>query len=109
MAASSKSSAVSRFPIPSSIQDLERAPYDLVPYPDDFNDDDEAARTESFAALVHTLEQGNRTLASSDVMLFQPDNDDLWMDEERIQALYTLVRYVENNPNSPLQRFDRNR
>jgi hypothetical protein len=109
MAASSKSSAVSRFPIPSSIQDLERAPYDLLPYPDDFNDDDEGARAESFAALVHTLEQGNRTLASSDVRLFQPDDDDLWMGEERIQALYTLVRYVHKKPNAPLQRIDRNR
>jgi len=94
-----KSSQSSRFPIPTSIQDLERAPYDLLPYPEDFDDDDEEARAASFASLVHLLEQGNRTLKNADLSLFQPpaegdeDNDiDKWMDQERVQALYTLVR-----------------
>lgn len=81
----------SRFPIPSSIQDLERAPYDLLPYPEDFADDNEAARADSFTELVHKLEQGNRVLQSSDHHLFAEDEEP-WMDEERMQALYTLVR-----------------
>ena len=71
------------FPVPSSIQDLERAPYDLLPYPEDFDDDNEAARADSFASLVTILQQGNRAAF-----------DDDWLDDERVQALYTLVRYV---------------
>lgn len=81
----------SRFPIPSSIQDLERAPYDLLPYPEDFADDNEATRADSFAELVHKLAQGNRVLHTSGHSLFS-DEEELWMDEERLQALYTLVR-----------------
>lgn len=99
--------AVSSFPIPSSLQDLEREPYNLLPYPDDFDDTDEAARADSFQALVYMLEEGNRTLSSSfssssaggglDPSLFNDDpensdNEGLWMKEERVQALYTLVR-----------------
>lgn len=80
-----------RFPIPSSIQDLERAPYDLLPYPEDFVDDDEAARADSFTDLVHKLQLGNRVLQGSDHRLFS-DGEEYWMDEERMQALYTLVR-----------------
>jgi hypothetical protein len=81
----------SRFPIPSSIQDLERAPYDLLPYPEDFADDNEAARADSFTELVNKLEQGNHVLKNSDHRLFSED-EDVWLDEERMQALYTLVR-----------------
>lgn len=85
----------SSFPIPSSLQDLERAPYNLLPYPHDFEDDDEAARADSFDALVVVVEQGNRTLVSGSIVLFEDEEDeDPWMDEERIQTLYTLVRYV---------------
>ena len=91
------------FPIPSSLHDLERAPYNLLPYPNDFNDDDEAARADSFTLLVNILEQGNRHLSSTGITLFNDsgsgnaggddgDDVDLWMDEERVQALYTLVR-----------------
>jgi len=93
---------VSTFPIPASLHDLERAPYDLLPYPLDFDDEDEAARADSFSALVHGLEQGNRTLSSGGLSLFDSveDSDDdqneeeRWMDEDRVQAMYTLVRYV---------------
>jgi len=84
------------FAIPSSIQDLERVPYNLLPYPDDFCDDDEAARALSFERLVQELEQGNQVLVNSDITLFE-QSDDVWMNEERIQSLYTLVRYVLNN------------
>jgi condensin complex subunit 1 len=99
--------AVSRFPIPSSLQDLEREPYNLLPYPDDFDDTDEAARADSFQALVCMLERGNHTLSNSnsgtgggvDPSLFNDDPDSeslenggLWNNEERVQALYTLVR-----------------
>lgn len=92
------------FPIPSSLQDLEREPYNLLPYPVGFADDDEAARADSFDGLVTLLERGNRTLASGGMTLFEDeegtaDNDDAdgaafdpWMDEERVQAMYTLVR-----------------
>ncbi|CAB9508762.1 Condensin complex subunit 1 [Seminavis robusta] len=86
------------FQVPASLHDLERAPYNLLPYPLDFDDDDEAARADSFLDLVHQLEQGNRTLSSGGVSLFTAaiaadDGDsDEWMDEDRVQALYTLVR-----------------
>lgn len=86
---------VSTFPIPASLHDLERAPYNLLPYPYDFNDDDEAARADSFSGLVHLLEQGNRTLSSGGIALFESQEEDdaePWMDEDRVQALYTLVR-----------------
>ncbi len=97
----------SSFPIPSSLQDLERAPYNLLPYPHDFEDDDEAARADSFDALVALVEQGNRTLVNGSLVLFNrtlvngslvlfqdEEGDDPWNDQERIQALYTLVRFV---------------
>ena len=67
------------FTIPSTIQDLERAPYDLLPYPEDFDDDNEAARSDSFASLVQLLQQGNRDISEE-------------LTEDRLQALYTLVR-----------------
>jgi len=89
----------STFPIPSSLHDLERAPYNLLPYPNDFDDDDEAARADSFDALVAKLEDGNEQLGRCGLDLFwggesveHDDEEDVWMDEERIQALYTLVR-----------------
>ena len=91
-------STASAFPIPASLHDLERAPYNLLPYPSDFDDDDEAARADSFSALVSDLEQGNRTLSSGGISLFEGLNnedgeeEDVWMDEDRVQALYTLVR-----------------
>ena len=88
------------FPIPSSLQELESSPYNLLPYPSDFVDDDEAARAESFNKLIRLLEGGNRTLLSSGLGLFdveygeeeEDDDYDVWNDNERIQALYTLVR-----------------
>ena len=57
--------AVTLFPIPASLQDLEREPYNLLPYPNDFEDDDEAARADSFAALVGLIERGNRSLETA--------------------------------------------
>ena len=83
------------FPIPASLQDLEREPYNLLPYPHDFEDDDEAARADSFNRLVDLLEGANRTLMIGGLSLFQTFDEEqgIWMDEEHIQALYTLVRY----------------
>ena len=95
------------FPIPSTLQDLEREPYYLLPYPEDFNDYDEAARADSFAALLRLIEQGNRAL----VVAYHPraaaavshvddeegddgEEEEEWMEKSRLQALYTLVRYV---------------
>mmetsp|Transcript_22565 Transcript_22565/g.27674 ORF Transcript_22565/g.27674 Transcript_22565/m.27674 type:complete len:1342 (+) Transcript_22565:71-4096(+) len=84
------------FPIPSSLQDLERSPYNLHPYPVGFADDDEATRADSFDQLVSLLESGNRMLKNGGMALFEtPEGEEgfgEWNDEERIQALYTLVR-----------------
>ncbi|EJK64552.1 hypothetical protein THAOC_14707 [Thalassiosira oceanica] len=84
------------FPIPASLQELESSPYNLLPYPHDFDDDDEAARAESFDKLIRLLDSGNRSLSSNGLGLFDvPDGEedmDAWNDSERIQALYTLVR-----------------
>ena len=98
----------SRFPIPSSFQELEREPYNLLPYPTDFDDDDEAARADSFCQLVELIERGNQSLLSDGLYLFQKQSESSgdpnvieghnpWMDGERVQALYTLVRYVSVN------------
>mmetsp|Transcript_51008 Transcript_51008/g.153332 ORF Transcript_51008/g.153332 Transcript_51008/m.153332 type:complete len:172 (-) Transcript_51008:351-866(-) len=43
----------SSFPIPASLQDLERSPYDLLPYPPGFDDDDEAARGATMVTRMH--------------------------------------------------------
>ena len=84
------------FPIPSSLQELESHPYNLLPYPHDFDDDDETARAESFDKLIRLLEGGNRSLTSCGLGLFEVEEGeedlDAWNDGERIQALYTLVR-----------------
>lgn len=82
------------FPIPGALHDLERAPYNLLPYPEDFQDDDEASRAESFDALVVQLENGNRLVLGGSIALFESEDDDeeLWNNEERMQAMYTLVR-----------------
>mmetsp|Transcript_21819 Transcript_21819/g.45861 ORF Transcript_21819/g.45861 Transcript_21819/m.45861 type:complete len:1356 (+) Transcript_21819:199-4266(+) len=92
------SSSKSTFPIPSSLQELESQPYNLLPYPHDFEDDDEASRAESFDRLVRLLENGNRSLISCGMGLFEVDEGeeegeyDVWNDGDRVQALYTLVR-----------------
>lgn len=91
-----------KFTIPSSLQDLEREPHNLFPYPLEFQDNDEAERVESFNALVELVEETNQTLT----VQFMNDSDDddeeeeeestePWIDRGRFQALYTLVRYVE--------------
>ena len=88
------------FPIPTSLQDLESEPYHLLPYPANFDDVDEAARADSFDALVELVERGNRTLINGGMVLFEEEGGeegdeggyDPWMDTERVQALYTLVR-----------------
>ena len=103
------------------MQDLEREPYNLLPYPDDFADDDEAARAESFESLVDLLDCGNRALQTAGMSVFtdnvsssrdkqqeaggdntnnggkkeeqqEEEDEDCWNDEDHIQALYTLVR-----------------
>lgn len=84
---------MSNFPIPASLQDLEREPYNLLPYPNDFDDADEAARADSFVELVTRLERGNQMLLSGGSYLFQQEEGyEPWMDSDRVQALYTLVR-----------------
>lgn len=122
---------------------MEREPYHLLPYPEDFHatDDDDDARAEAFLALVHRIEQGNHRLvmgvgggvggndtSAADWLLhhvfgesgmvnaspnhnnntaenggedeeehphyYCEEENEVWMDEARMQALYTLVRYV---------------
>lgn len=92
----------SGFPIPSSLQDLEREPYNLLPYPHDFDDEDEAARANSFCALVDLIDNGNQALLSDGMALFQQyEGQTKWLQDDRIQALYTLVR-CENSSDSYL-------
>jgi condensin complex subunit 1 len=99
----------SRFPIPNTLHDLERSPYNLLPYPVEFNDMDEASRADSFEELLNKLDEGNKLLASGGILLFgDQDTDDgfnEWNDDERLQALYTLVRYAttyfKHVPNLP--------
>jgi hypothetical protein len=89
------STEVSGFPIPSSLQDLEREPYNLLPYPHDFDDGDEVARADSFSALVDLLDEGNQSLLSDGIVLFQQEEGQAqWLQNDRIQAFYTLVRYA---------------
>ena len=81
------------FPIPLSLQELEREPYNLQPYPTDFDDSDESARADSFQRLVDLLEEGNYTLSAEGLTLFgEGTEDDPWNKYDRIQAMYTLVR-----------------
>jgi hypothetical protein len=92
--------STSRFPIPLSLPDLEREPYNLLPYPVDFDDANDHARADSFSQLVQSIEQGNRVISnnssSPDLLMnlfpLDAEDDDSWMDETRMQALYTLVR-----------------
>lgn len=85
----------SSFPIPASLQDLEREPYNLLPYPHNFDDDDEAARADSFGGLVDLIDQGNQVLLNEGILLFQAYEGQMpWLQTDRIQALYTLVRCV---------------
>ena len=79
------------FAIPSSLQHLEHDPYNLDPYPDDFNDHNEETRTESFERLILRVNEGNRWLRA-DVWDEEEDDEDQWMDQARLQILYTLVR-----------------
>jgi hypothetical protein len=79
------------FPIPPSFTSLESPPYHLLPYPLDFNDDDETCRAESFNRLITIVEGGNRSLNCGGMDLFE-EGEEVWCDGERVQALYTLVR-----------------
>jgi condensin complex subunit 1 len=83
----------STFPIPASLQDLEREPFNLQPYPTDFDDSDESARADSFQKLVDLLEDGNYTLTAEGSTLFgEGMENDPWNSYDRMQAMYTLVR-----------------
>ena len=56
---------------------------------------DEATRADSFDRLVLFLERGNRTLNSAGIEMFETsgmDTEEEWNSEDRVQALYTLVR-----------------
>ena len=81
----------SPFSVPSSLQDLEHEPYNLDPYPHDFDDRDDESREASFESLVTRLTAGNRCLRAG-VWDEDEDDEDLWMDQTRLQCLYTLVR-----------------
>lgn len=70
----------------------------------DFDDENEAVRAESFDKLVELLQDGNQALSNGGIHLFEIDSSDVdidageyvdpWMSQDRIQALYTLVRWV---------------
>lgn len=84
------------FSIPTSLQDLEREPHSLLPYPAGFEDNDEATRANSFDELVNSVQRGNEVLRTVGMRLFSivgsKNSFDEWNDRVRIQALYTLVR-----------------
>jgi hypothetical protein len=103
--------ALASFPIPTTLTDLERKPYRLRPYPEDFDDGNDEARAESFLALVDLLKEGNDELPRVDweidplEQVMEQTDDDLnvreglrssssssWLTKKRAQALYTLVR-----------------
>ena len=90
------------FSIPAVLQDLEGEPYHLQPYPPDFDD---ANRDDAFGAMVDQLAAQNRLLAAGvypdDVLDEEEEEDaeeessqvlDPWLDFQRLQSLYTLVR-----------------
>ena len=93
-----------QFPIPTSLPDLERDPYNLLPYPPNAGfeqEDNEATRANSFDALIDGLVDGNDVLQNDRMMLFErivdsntmeDDDESHWCNRERMQALYTLVR-----------------
>jgi hypothetical protein len=89
----------SNWSIPSSLQDLEET-YCLQPYSNDFEHHNEAARFASFNRLISQLEHGNRYLVANYNTAVEDDEDDddeaveEWIEEGRLQAMYTLVRYV---------------
>ena len=85
------SSMTTPFAVPSSLQHLEYDPYNLEPYPNDFDDHDEDSRVASFERLISSLNDGNRFLRSG-VWEEEEDDLDLWMDQSRLQNLFTLVR-----------------
>jgi hypothetical protein len=104
------------FVIPAVLRDLEGDPYNLQPYPNDFDDADDVARTESFQRLVDAVRGKNNLLScgaypddieddeddsGEDEQADGDDVVDRWLDRSHIQALYTLVRYVANR--SPVQ------
>ena len=87
MTSQSHESHRSRFPIPLSLHDLEREPYNLLPYPVDFDDDqhDDTVRSNSFTKLVQIIEQGNRCLNVTNstgrdmmLLLFQQKFETFW-------------------------------
>ena len=96
----SGSSSSATFPIPASLQELESPPYNLLPYPQDFDDDDEAARAESFNKLIHHLEGGNRVLLSSGLGLFEVegDDDDATNDDLKTTAERPPERMADDEP-----------
>ncbi|KAL7485181.1 hypothetical protein ACHAW6_010781 [Cyclotella cf. meneghiniana] len=93
------------FPVPPSFTSLESSPYNLLPYPVDFNDDDESCRAESFDRLISLIETGNRSLNCGGLDLFEEEEGDEWNDGERVQALYTLVRKADSLAPAARQRL----
>jgi hypothetical protein len=79
------------FIVPSCLQDLERSPYNLLPYPEGFDESNEATRSTSFELLLDIVREGNGRLNSRGISLFF-DDEEVWLDDNRMQSLYTLVR-----------------
>jgi len=93
--------------IPSSLNSFESAPFSLLPYPANFDSDgSEVERANAFDDLAKLLEKSNVKFKqtssaneASDLFVSSP-NEQFAMQEDsagrtKIQALYTLVRYVK--------------
>ena len=94
--------------IPSSLTAFESAPFSLLPYPANFDSDgsSEVDRANAFDDLAKLLEKSNVKFKqtssaneASDLFVSSP-NEQFAMQEDsagrtKIQALYTLVRYVK--------------
>ena len=98
----------STFSLPSNLNDLESSPYNLLPYPSNFDEDgDESSRAESFTNLLIDISNENKKLKR---FKNTKEVNTLWFIEGgenieekfalfeesagrvRVQALYTLVR-----------------
>jgi len=90
------------FTVPANLNDFESSPYTLESYPENFNDETEIDRANSFDDLVSILESGNRGLKKGATHvevanMWCVDDGEFGLDEgsagrERVQSLYTLVR-----------------
>jgi hypothetical protein len=104
------------FPIPSSLQDLEREPYNLEPYPRHFDEyqqqrgattattDDAASRADSFQHLVQSLQQGNRNLRAAGGAAFATTQEE--SQESQNSTINNIINEKNNDDDDEQQDED---